>query len=52
MSGGHWYPQVIGLEAESGTDKLAGERARLFVRGASIHEIVFQRQQDAAVPRQ
>jgi hypothetical protein len=52
ISGGHWYPQVIGLEAESGTDKLAGERARLFVRGTSIHEIVFQRQQDAAVPRQ
>ena len=52
MSGGRWYPQVIGLEGESGTDKLAGERARLFVSGTSTHEIVFQKQQDAAVPRQ
>lgn len=52
LSGGRWYPQVIGLEAESGTDKLAGERARLFVSGTSVHEIVFQQPEEAAVPRQ
>jgi hypothetical protein len=35
-----WYPQVIGLE-KNGTDKLAGQAARLFVRGESRWEIVF-----------
>jgi hypothetical protein len=50
MSGGRWYPQVLGLE-ESGTDKLAGERARLFVSGTSTYEIVFQQPQNAAVSR-
>ena len=52
MSGGRWYPQVLGLEEDSGTDKLAGERARLFVSGTSTYEIVFQQPQAGAVPRQ
>jgi hypothetical protein len=39
-----WYPQVVGLDSEAReTDKLAGQRARLFVRGASRWEITFRR---------
>jgi hypothetical protein len=34
------YPQVIGLEA-NGTDKIAGQVARLFLLGQSNWEIVF-----------
>jgi hypothetical protein len=37
-----WYPQVIGIEkTKQHTDKLAGQVARLFVRGQSRWEIVF-----------
>jgi hypothetical protein len=43
LAGGSWYPQVIGLEFGSGTDKTAAKRARLFVSGASDHFIEFQR---------
>ena len=35
MSGGTWYPQVIGLEDGSGSDKLAGTTARFFLGGRS-----------------
>ena len=38
---GGWYPQVIGLERETGTDKVAGARARLFVSGTSNYFIEF-----------
>ena len=39
-----WYPQVVGLDtARRETDKLAGRVARLFVRGQSRWEIVFDR---------
>lgn len=38
-----WYPQVIGLEPGVGTDKLAGQTARLFVQGRSEHFITFER---------
>jgi hypothetical protein len=43
-----WYPQILGLDPqrpdrEGGTDKLAGRRARLFVRGMSRWEIEFLR---------
>jgi hypothetical protein len=39
-----WYPQVVGLDAAAAeTDKLAGKKARLFVRGASRWEIEFRR---------
>lgn len=51
VDGGSWYPQVVGLEPGSGTDKLAGERARFFAGGASSHEIVFLRRGVQAVPR-
>jgi hypothetical protein len=37
-----WYPQVIGIEP-GGTDKLAGEVARFFMKGESHWEIVFTR---------
>ena len=36
-----WYPQVIGT-ARGETDKLAGQRARLFVRGLSKWELEFR----------
>ena len=51
LSGGKWYPQVIGLEPGEGTDRLAGERARFFMSGESDRFIVFQRPGDIAVPR-
>jgi hypothetical protein len=41
LSGGDWYPQVIGLESEGGTDKIAGQRARLFLEGRSRYFIEF-----------
>jgi hypothetical protein len=43
LMGGDWYPQVIGTEAGSGTDKIAGEHARLFVAGRSRYFIQFAR---------
>jgi hypothetical protein len=43
LSGGKWYPQVIGLEHGSGTDKVAGESARFFMSGSSEHLIRFRR---------
>jgi hypothetical protein len=43
MNGGGWYPQVAGLEAHTGTDKLAGQRARFFITGRSEHYIDFRR---------
>lgn len=42
LNGGGWYPQVAGLEAGSGTDKLAGRRARLFLTGSSSYYIEFE----------
>jgi hypothetical protein len=37
-----WYPQVVGMDrARRETDKAAGARARLFVRGESHWEIIF-----------
>ena len=43
LEGGPWYPQVIGLEPGSGTDKVAGETARLFIGGESTRVIRFVR---------
>ena len=43
MSGGEWYPQVVGIESGSGTDRLAGRRARFFMTGKSDRMIEFQR---------
>jgi hypothetical protein len=43
LAGGSWYPQVLGLEPGTGTDKIAGERARLFVSGRSHYFIEFKR---------
>lgn len=51
VSGGEWYPQVMGLEPGIGTDKLAGQRARFFMGGSSRHEIVFDAPAVTAVPR-
>lgn len=41
LSGGNWYPEVIGLETGTGTDRQAGARARFFFAGSSDYEIVF-----------
>jgi hypothetical protein len=41
--GGSWYPQVIGLDPTTGTDKYAGGVARFFMLGKSEHLIVFGR---------
>lgn len=41
LDGGSWYPQVIGIEAAVGTDKLSGEWARFFMSGTSRHLIRF-----------
>lgn len=43
LSGGSWYPQVVGLEAD-GTDKKAGAVARFFMAGRSSHLIHFSRE--------
>jgi hypothetical protein len=43
LNGGKWYPQVLGLETGSGTDKVAGEWARFFMMGTSHHLIHFIR---------
>lgn len=41
VNDGSWYPQVMGLEAQSGTDKAAGEWARLFIGGESRYLLRF-----------
>lgn len=43
MAGGKWYPQVLGLENASGTDKIAGDTARFFMSGQSDYLIKFLR---------
>lgn len=43
LNGGSWYPQVIGLDEGTGTDKVAGEWARFFMAGSSQHLIHFTR---------
>jgi hypothetical protein len=43
LEGGGWYPQVAGLEVGRGSDRLAGQRARLFLTGASSHLLEFTR---------
>ncbi len=44
LTGGKWYPQVIGLTEGRGTDKSASTVARLFVGGRSEWFINFSRQ--------
>jgi hypothetical protein len=41
LSGGNWYPQAIGTEVGTGTDKVAGRLARFFMSGFSDHVIQF-----------
>jgi len=43
LSGGEWYPQVIGSETGTGTDRSAGQRARFFMMGKSTRMIEFQK---------
>ena len=43
LSGGSWYPEVIGLDYGLGTDKVAGEWARFFMAGTSQYLIHFTR---------
>lgn len=37
LEGGGWYPQVVGLESATGTDKEAGATSRFFMSGTSEH---------------
>lgn len=43
LSGGQWYPQVIGDEDGTGTDRNAGRLARFFMMGRSTRWIHFDR---------
>ena len=43
MAGGTWYPQVLGLNPDSGTDKEAGQEVRFYVSGHSSAVIRFDR---------
>ena len=43
LSGGGWYPQIVGLEPGEGTDKRAGQRARFYLTGKSNFFIEFAR---------
>jgi hypothetical protein len=43
-SGGGWYPQVIGTESGTGSDRRAGRRARFFLTGRSDRFIEFERE--------
>ncbi|MGE0866803.1 MAG: hypothetical protein AB7P34_23100 [Vicinamibacterales bacterium] len=43
LSGGKWYPQVVGSTLGTGTDKLADARARFFMSGRSDWMINFFR---------
>ena len=45
LAGGRWYPQVIGVEPNRGTDKEAGNVARFFMSGISDYVIQFARGQ-------
>jgi hypothetical protein len=45
LGGGAWYPQVVGLEPGTGTDREAGERARFFLGGQSSYVIAFAKAQ-------
>ena len=41
LNGGEWYPEVIGTEDGTGTDKVAGEWGRFFMAGTSQYLIHF-----------
>lgn len=41
LKGGNWYPQVLGFDAGSGTDKEADDQARFFMGGESRYIISF-----------
>jgi len=43
LNGGQWYPQAVGIEPGTGTDRLAGRRARFFMTGKSERMIEFER---------
>ncbi len=43
LNKGRWYPQVLGLDDGTGTDKTAGEWARFYMMGTSQHFIRFYR---------
>lgn len=51
LDGGDWYPQVVGDDAEDGTDKLAGQAAWFFLSGRSRWLIVFEQPAVAAQGR-
>ena len=50
VEGGSWYPQVMGLELGSGSDKQPGGRARFFMGGRSSSFIEFRAQVAPPLP--
>ncbi len=44
FDGGSWYPQVVGMEQGLGTDKLAGQKAYLFMSGKYLGDLTFFRE--------
>ncbi len=48
LDGGSWYPQVIGTEPGTGTDKVAGQVAPFFMSGESRYNLQFTRPGDVA----
>ena len=50
VEGGSWYPQVMGLELGSGSDKQPGGRARFFMGGRSSSFIDFRAQVAPPLP--
>ncbi len=42
----NWYPQVVGMELGSGTDKLAGQQAYYFLGGKALGTLKFYRAGD------
>jgi hypothetical protein len=43
LTGGAWYPQVMGIEPGTGTDKVAGQTAHFFMKGESSRWITFSK---------
>jgi hypothetical protein len=43
LDGGLWYPQVVGTETGTGTDRTASQRARFYLGGLSDYLIEFIR---------
>lgn len=43
VDGGSWYPEVIGTEPRTGTDRRASQTARFYMGGKSVNTITFSK---------